>query len=132
MGGGPRPAARTPPAVLGPSSGGTAAPRPLRDAIPRPDSRPSALAATEQQRLPLGAAVAAASSCSSFSGAAAYTHSRCTPMLSPSNPRMRPASAIDRRHCWRRFRSSVCDPEKYAKARFLGPRESDVKVEWEK
>ena len=52
---------------------------PLRDVIPRPDSRPSALAATEQQRLPLGAAVAAASSCSSFSGAAAYTHSRCTP-----------------------------------------------------
>ena len=93
MGGGPRPAARTPPAVLGLSSGGTAAPRPLRDAIPRPDSRPSALAATEQQRLPLGAAVAAASSCSSFSGAAAYTHSRCTPMLSPSNrahaPRLR-------------------------------------------
>ena len=78
-GGGPRPAARTPPAVLGPSSGGTAAPRPLRDAIPRPDSRPSALAATEQQRLPLGAAVAAASSCSSFSGAAAYTHTAAAP-----------------------------------------------------
>ena len=42
---------------------------------------------------------------------------------------MRPASAIDRRHCWRCFRSSVCDLEKYAKSRFLGPRESDVKVE---
>ncbi|MXQ98329.1 hypothetical protein E5288_WYG013289 [Bos mutus] len=33
---------------------------------------------------------------------------------------MRPASAIDRRHCWRCFRSSVCDLEKYAKSPSLG------------
>lgn len=79
MGGRPSPSGSDPPGVLGPSSGGTAAPGPLRDAIPRPNSRPSATVATEQRRLPLGAAVAAASSCSSFPGAAAYTHSLGAP-----------------------------------------------------
>lgn len=76
-GGRPSPSGPDPPGILGPSLGvgGTAVPGPLSDATPRPDSRPSAPAATEQRRLPLGAAVAAASSCSSSSGAAAYTHS---------------------------------------------------------
>lgn len=96
-GGGPRPAAPTRPELRRDRH-----PQSPQRPDPRPDSCPSAPAATEQRRLPLGAAVAAASSCSSSSGAAAYTHNpsavraKAPQLPSPSNrahashPRRRP------------------------------------------
>lgn len=115
-----------------PELGWDRCPCPFSDATPRPDSRPSVRAATEKRRLPRGAPVAAASSCSSSSGAAAYTDNPAR--LQPQRPdrrclatvRMRPTLACCHRHRW--SLRSDSNLEKCAKAHFLGPGWSVVKV----
>lgn len=132
-----RPSSRgqDPPGVLGRSTGGTAAPGPLSDATPRPDSRPSAPAVIEQRRLPLGPRWQL-HPCAPPPLAPLPTHtapallqSRRPDCCRLATARMRSTPAGDRRHRWRGCQSSVLHLRKCPETSFPGPGWNIVKVE---